>query len=136
MRVRKTFKKNGAMVEIQGCFVDNCNRLCTIAPSYDGHSWIFHRANDDCETGCYGGIIKSPRCAMLKMFLEDRELRGVFDGQQVITWNNGTKWTRLKISFDQVRAFRYRPYVSLTWMFISCLIRLKEIVLLKLQPKR
>ena len=48
------------------------------------------------------------------MYLCKENMQGVFDGKDCITWNNGEKWRRLRISYDQIQALKYRPYVPLT----------------------
>ena len=103
---------------MDGIFVDNNSRLCLITQTHSDANkleWHINRADED---NFYGndGIIKRQRMSAkcVDMYLCKENMQGVFDGKDCITWNNGEKWRRLRISYDQIQALKYRPYVPLT----------------------
>ena len=113
---------------MDGLFVDNKSCLCLITPIYCGEhkeEWHIHRADEDNFDG-YDGTIKRLRMSSkyIQMSLCSEHAQGVFDGKDCITWDDGAKWRRLRVSYDQIQTLRYRPYAPLSLHLIHLLYNL------------
>ena len=103
---------------MEGLFV-NKSQLCIISKRHkDVSKYDVSCAKDG--LGEHLGYINVKNNKHIHMVLDaESELDGFYDGDNCITWNDGSKWYRLVISKYQTRQLSYRPYIPLTLVFFS-----------------
>ena len=103
---------------MHGLFVDAQHCLRVVTP--DGvvyattaeDEWIGHVEMEglDEKVGLFGNVtLTTPHGAV----------RGVFDGEDCVTWDDGATWHRLNLSATQYHVLRRRTYVPLTFVAAS-----------------
>ena len=108
---------------MDGLFVDNQSCLCIVSETFDDPPrWNVHCAADANYDGFNAIIESQPSSLKWLQFKSDKyNTQGVFDGHDCIVWEDGNKWRRLKISFDQIHFLRKRPYVPITFVVVYVL---------------
>ena len=101
---------------MEGLFVDSqhCLRIVT-------QDWVVYTAAK--EDGWLGTLRPTtPASARwITMQSPSHTERGVFDGDDVISWESGDKWHRLRMSYAQWELLTRRRYVPATFVLASYL---------------
>tara|TARA_B100001769_G_C21767180_1_gene419435 strand:+ start:133 stop:519 length:387 start_codon:yes stop_codon:yes gene_type:complete len=101
---------------MQGLFIDDDARLCIIS-QLDTDIWSVNHA-ENYEDSIDGNIYTKSKS--LNLEVNGRIIMtGFYDGQEKIVWNDGTKWKRLILTFDQFARFRKKPYIPLSFILLA-----------------
>jgi hypothetical protein len=103
---------------LQGLFVDVEKprpKLRIITPDF-----VVYAATED-ALGWIGKIRHATPASKLWVELQTPSgtVRGVFDGADCVAWDDGAKWRRLGVSFDQWDLITRRRYVPLSILLVA-----------------
>lgn len=110
---------------MEGLFVDNNSCLYIVYYAYlnkNEDTLQVACANNDTEDfegyiGTFNHKVKNA----VELKVNNKTLKGKYNGSDCISWNNGLEWKRLKVSREQSYMLTTRPYIPMTFVLLQFL---------------